>query len=160
MAPPPISALRIRPAQSADLESLTELEAECFPTPWSPSGLRTELTRPGGEFLLALAPRPVGYACFLVVAGEAELLRIGVGPSARRAGVGQALLREGLARLKRREVTLCHLEVAANNRGAIALYERLGFRQRGRRAGYYRDGVDALLFSRRVKGLDIGAGQI
>ena len=39
------------------------------------------------------------------------------------------------------------LEVAASNMAAIALYERLGFRQVGRRKGYYADGEDACLMN-------------
>jgi len=146
MTPSILPELRIRAAQGEDLETLTRLEAACFADPWSSSSLVVELARPKSEWLLALGPQPVGYAYFLVVAGEAELLRLAVEPTMRRGGVGRALLGEGLARLERRGETLCHLEVAAENHGAIILYENLGFHLVGRRRGYYRGGDDALLY--------------
>lgn len=139
-------ALRIRVARREDLETLVQLEGACFADPWSPSSLAGELERPENEWLLALGPEPVGYACFLTVAGEAELLRLAVEPTRRRGGVARALLSAGLARLERRGEGLCFLEVAAENRGAIALYESLDFALLGRRRGYYRDGGDALLY--------------
>jgi ribosomal protein S18 acetylase RimI-like enzyme len=42
------------------------------------------------------------------------------------------------------------LEVRCDNAAAIALYERLGFRQFGHYAGYYADGARALRFEKRV----------
>ena len=143
--------LHLREATVEDLEALVRLEAACFPESWSPSALRAELTRLEGacfvaDDLLTAAPQPLAYACFLVVAGEAELLRLAVDPGRRRGGVGRALLQEGLARLGRRGVSLCHLEVGAENHSAIAFYESFGFTLSGRRRGYYRDGIDALLY--------------
>lgn len=141
-----MEALHLRRATEDDLEALTRVEAACFAEPWSRGALRAEWHRVGGEFLVALSPGPVGYACFLVVAGEAELLRLAVVPEARLGGVGRALLREGLRRLEQRNVDVCHLEVGAENHGAIALYESVGFTLSGRRRGYYGPGEDALLY--------------
>jgi ribosomal-protein-alanine acetyltransferase len=150
MLPPTLPDLRIRVMRCQDLQVLTQIEVACFADPWSSSSLSSELVRPESEWLLALEPQPVGYVGFLVVAGEAELLRLAVEPSMRRCGVGRALLSAGLTRLARCGQTLCHLEVAALNHRAIALYESLGFTLAGRRQGYYRSGDDALLYRRKV----------
>ena len=47
----------------------------------------------------------------------------------------------------KKNVAKINLEVCSINSVAISLYQKWGFRQVGRRKGYYRDG-DGLLFSR------------
>ena len=72
------------------------------------------------------------------IAGEAEIVAIGVDPARRRNGTGAALL-EGaieLARVAGAEAVF--LEVAENNNQACQLYTRRGFIKIGRRANYYR----------------------
>ena len=100
---------------------------------------------PDGLALLGVAEienELAGFALYRVVAGEGELLNLAVHPSARRSGVGRALLLEMMPLAK-----IWHLEVRESNLAAIALYQSLGFVQVGRRASYYADGEAALLFS-------------
>jgi RimJ/RimL family protein N-acetyltransferase len=61
----------------------------------------------------------------------AELDRVVVVRGARGAGVGQALVEAVAADAREHGVELLSLEVRGNNHGAIALYERLGFRRAG-----------------------------
>ena len=73
-------------------------------------------------------------------------MNVAVDPDLRRRGVATALL-ERLFELthgdERRGYTL---EVRVSNEKAISLYERLGFRSRGLRRGYYTDNrEDALI---------------
>ena len=79
---------------------------------------------------------------------EAELLRIGVAPEVRGRGRGRALLRHCQQELERMGVEVLHLEVRVSNAGARALYESEGWRCRGTRRAYYRDGETAALYSR------------
>jgi ribosomal protein S18 acetylase RimI-like enzyme len=83
-------------------------------------------------------------------AGEAELVRIAVAPEARGHGFGRTLLELCQAALAAEGIRELHLEVRASNAAAQALYRRCGWREVGRRPGYYRDGEDALLFSRHL----------
>ena len=76
-------------------------------------------------------------------------MNIAVNPAFRRRGIATALL-ERLFELTddggRRGYTL---EVRVSNKGAIKLYERLGFTARGKRRGYYTDNrEDALVMWR------------
>lgn len=89
---------------------------------------------------------PVGG--FLVarrVASEWELENIVVAATLRRKGVGKQLLEELLNAARRAESDSVLLEVRESNVAARGLYEKLGFRQTGRRPGYYVNpaGVDA-----------------
>lgn len=91
--------------------------------------------------------RIVGWIAFRRVLDEAELLRVAVDPDARRRGVARALLEHGLAVVGEHGARECHLEVAAENAAALALYRAFGFREVGRRKGYYGVGRDALLLT-------------
>lgn len=143
--------LKVRPAQGRDLLRIEELEAASFAEPWPVDLIAFELAHPQAILLAAArgnAPA-VGYAIFRHVAGEAELLRVGVAPEERRQGIARILIEEGLTHLRRAGVETCHLEVRTNN-PAIHLYEALGFERTGLRRGYYRDGTDALVMSRKL----------
>jgi ribosomal-protein-alanine N-acetyltransferase len=77
------------------------------------------------------------------------VMNVAVAPDRQRRGIASALLGrlfELTADDDRRGYTL---EVRVSNAGAIALYERLGFEQRGVRRGYYTDNrEDALIMWR------------
>lgn len=146
------SAFTVRPARGADLLRLAEIEAASFADPWPVDLLAVELVHPQAILLVVSRERePVaGYAIFRHVSGEAELLRVGVAPAERRRGLARALVAAGLERLRTEKVEVCHLEVRVDNDGAIILYEDMGFEYTGRRRGYYRDGTDALLYTKRL----------
>lgn len=92
-----------------------------------------------------------GFALFSVAADEAELLTVAVHPEHRRRGLARDLLTAAQAALAAEKVLKIHLEVAADNAGAIALYKMLGYQVSGRRKLYYRrasgDRVDAIMMT-------------
>ena len=65
------------------------------------------------------------------------LTGIAVDPKRRGKGIGAALLEAGFADLLMSPARRMFLEVADDNRPAIALYRRFGFSEIGRRKGYY-----------------------
>lgn len=139
----------VRSACEADLDRIAQLEELAFHDPWPREMLAYELAHPHAVLLVASRTAggpPDAYAAFRHAVGEAELLRVGVDPEARRQGLARALLMEGLERLRGLDVQLCFLEVRVDNRPALDLYESLGFSCTGHRRGYYRDGTDALIF--------------
>jgi ribosomal-protein-alanine N-acetyltransferase len=92
---------------------------------------------PAGELL--------GWAGLLVVADTAEIMTVGVVPSARRGGLGRAMLDTLLTEAARRGAREVFLEVRADNDPARALYRGAGFDEVGLRRGYYAGGtVDAI----------------
>lgn len=146
------SAFTVRAARGADLLRLAGIEAASFADAWPVDLLAVELVHPQAILLVASRERepPAGYVVFRHVAGEAELLRVGVAPDERRQGLARALVTAGLERLRAEKIEVCHLEVRVDNDGAIALYEDLGFEYTGRRPRYYRDGTDALLYTKSL----------
>ena len=79
----------------------------------------------------------VGFALYRAVAGEAELLTIAVLPEARRSGIGAGLLAACEDGARAAGAAWLFLEVAAGDAAARALYGRAGYRECGRRKGYY-----------------------
>ena len=79
-----------------------------------------------------------------------------VDPRRGRRGVGRELLNacERYARAHGR--TALRLEVRYDNVPAIALYEKLVYRQFGNYPGYYADGAEALRFEKRLRPKAVG----
>jgi ribosomal-protein-alanine N-acetyltransferase len=89
-----------------------------------------------------------------VILDEAELLTIATHPGHRRQGLGRAALEAFESVARARGATIAHLEVAADNAAAIALYASAGYARSGLRRSYYRsaDGtpVDAVLMAKAL----------
>lgn len=92
-----------------------------------------------------------GFALFSVAIDEAELLTVAVHPEHRRKGIARYLLMAAETALAAEKILKIHLEVAADNAGAIALYQALGYQVIGRRKQYYRraagDRIDAIMMA-------------
>ena len=83
------------------------------------------------------------------IAVEAEILNLVVKQEFRRQGLGQALVRVVLERFCQDGALQVFLEVRESNHSAISFYRRLGFREIGRREGYYSDPPEAALVMAR-----------
>lgn len=141
----------IRLSEAADLSALSALHQMCFERGWSEESLRASVSLPGAITLVA--ERDGKHRAFLLVqqaADEAEIIALCTEPRWRRRALAEKLVEAARALLRESKVTTLHLEVAADNTAALALYAKLGFSMTGRRKGYYKDGtVDAVLMSRR-----------
>lgn len=107
------------------------------PRPWTEAEFRDLLAQPHTHIEADADGLVVGRT----VAGEAELLTLGVVPGSRRRGHGRRLLAAFEAEARRRGAALAFLEVAEDNRAALALYRAAGYTEAGRRPGYYSRGA-------------------
>lgn len=113
---------------------------------WSRQALLEFMPLPGAVALMSeRAGRPTGFVLGRLVADEAEVLNLAVREECRRQGEGRALLEELLRRFTESGVSRVFLEVRESNRAAVGFYERMGFRQSGRREDYYREPREAAL---------------
>ena len=85
------------------------------------------------------------------VAGEeAEILTLAVAPPARGRGLGRALLQATISKVRSMGAKSVFLEVGVENGGAIALYEKLGYRKISTRDNYYGPGLDAFVMRKEL----------
>ena len=135
---------------------MAALHARCFtlPRPWSEAEFVAFLADPA---VFALT-RPGALLLGRTVLDEAELLTLAVAPEQRRKGQARSLLAEFDAEAATRGAARAFLEVADSNAVAQALYLSAGWRQAGRRRGYFAvpggRPQDALILTRA---LDAGA---
>lgn len=131
--------LAVVEAGPAHAALISALRAECFEDGgWSAESVATLLGTPGTLALIAeVAGEPAGFILSRAAADEAEILAIGVPPALRRGGIAGRLLDATLVRLGGTGIGRVFLEVAVGNRAARALYASRGFREVGRRPGYY-----------------------
>ncbi len=117
---------------------IAQLEKLCFSDAWSERSIASELTNNLSLWLVAVDGDTVaGYIGSQTVLGWADMMNLCVAPDYRRQGIGEKLTAELERQLKENDVTCLTLEVRVSNAPAIALYEKLGFRQVGKRPRYY-----------------------
>src|SRR5205814_6501464 len=136
---------RIRRLVYGDLPQVLAIERRSFQTPWSLAMFVLELSKPSGVCLAATDREGlVGYLVCSRYADVWHLMNIAIAPERRRAGIATRILERLLEEAGADERYT--LEVRASNRGAIRMYERLGFRAAGHRRRYYHDtGEDAVI---------------
>jgi [ribosomal protein S18]-alanine N-acetyltransferase len=135
----------VRPATSDDVEAVHGLERLLFGLDaWSRESVRDEVL---ADHLVVCGEGEtvMGYVATSPAGEVLDLLRIGVHPQGRRAGVGTLLLAQVPTTIP------VLLEVSAANQGAIAFYVARGFVEIDRRRRYYRDGTDAVVMRRTAQ---------
>ena len=144
--------MKIVKMNDSHVSQVAQLEKLCFADPWSEKSIASELTNPLSYWLVAVEGDTVaGYIGSQSVMGESDMMNVAVAPEHRRRGVGEALVSALAEVLKEQGNESLALEVRASNRPAIALYEKLGFSQVGRRPGYYRNPrEDALILKKML----------
>jgi len=141
------SAFDIRECQNQNLSGVQAILANSPEAArWSDQAIAHALAANPGYHLVGIFGGEVaGFISSRRVAVEGEILNLAVKPEYRRQGLGQALVNAILDRFRQDGVRQVFLEVRESNHTAISFYQRLGFRQIGRREGYYSDPLAAAL---------------
>ena len=135
---------------ASHVPQIAALEEICFAEPWSEQSIASELKSTWSYWLVALeADRVVGYVGSQSSIDEADVMNVAVHPDWRRQGIAEQLIETLIGELKNRGSKALMLEVRASNAPAIALYEKLGFRQVGLRKNYYRNPKEDALILRK-----------
>jgi RimJ/RimL family protein N-acetyltransferase len=168
-----VTAVTVRRAQPGDATRLVALAEEVGSEPegWLISERRWRSTGDERRYLKAVRRHP--DAAVFVAETDAEIvgrlsisrdphpasrhvadLGLMVAASARRRGIGWALLDEAVAWARASDVRKLELHVFPHNEPAIRLYERFGFVREGYRTQQFRRGntyVDAILMAYDVE---------
>ena len=130
-------------------EVLAALHTQSFEKKWDKSAFQSLLALPTTVGLV----NENAFILCSVCADEAEILTVGVVPTARKKGIACSILSEMQAVLKRNGVSSLFLEVNEKNVAARSLYNKNGFLQIGLRKGYYEENnqkFDALLLKKQI----------
>ena len=145
--------LEITKMTSAHIEEIARLEKECFSSPWSEDGLKSELNNSFARFFVALSDgRIAGYIGSHNVLGEVYITNVAVFPEFRRNGVGMTLVDFLVNEMNAEEAEFVTLEVRESNIKAIDLYEKCGFEKVGKRKDFYeKPREDGVLMTHFIK---------
>ncbi|MBK5937532.1 ribosomal protein S18-alanine N-acetyltransferase [Halorhodospira halophila] len=142
-----------RPMTYEDLRTVLAIEQRSVAYPWSGRIFRDCMAAGYGCFVQAHGRELLGYLVVSCAGGEGSILNICVDPDWRRQGIAAHLLRVAVERAEVMQAENLFLEVRPSNTAAIALYERHGFHEVGRRPDYYpapSGREDALIMARVI----------
>ncbi len=127
----------MRPMEHQDLPAVLHNERSAYSHPWTEGIFRNCLVSGYENWVAEQEGKLCGHVVVSFVLDEAHLLNICVAPDYQGAGLGRRLLDFAIDRAEGNRASGMFLEVRASNAPAIHLYESTGFREVGRRRGYY-----------------------
>jgi ribosomal-protein-alanine N-acetyltransferase len=131
----------IRRMREEDLPAVRAIEALSFSNPWSDNTFRGEIQNTSVSFPMVVVRRPgeevVAYIIYWQIRDDVQVNNVAVHPDCRGLGLGEALMRYAIARVRESGATFMTLEVRQSNAPALTLYNKLGFEVMGTRKNYY-----------------------
>lgn len=133
-----VSGLRFAPMTAGDVDEVVALECSVFPYPWSRANFSDSLASGYDAWTVRdAAGELAGYYLLMYAVDEAHLLDVAVAAGRQGRGLGRHLLERIGARAREQGMVSVLLEVRPSNERALAVYRRYGYREIGRRKGYY-----------------------
>ena len=137
-------------ARPSDAAAIAAMHGASFQRGWGEDEIHRLLVERNVVAHRATSGRKlIGFILSRLAAGEAEILSVAIAPAWRGRGAGAAAARSASAPAgrPRRPLGVSRSRRATMRRPA-ALYRRAGFREVGRRQGYYQSGATALVLRR------------
>ena len=143
--------LEIKPLESSQVEEIVVLDQICLGGLWTTEGYLREIDSPNSTLLtLNISDRStdtttsqiIGIACLWSILEEAHITLLAIHPDYRRQGLGTLLLLNLLEDAIARKLQWATLEVNVNNKKALNLYQKFGFKIVGTRKKYYQSTGD------------------
>lgn len=131
----------LRRMKEEDLPVVRTIETLSFSNPWSDNTFRGEIQNTSISFPLVVVRKPgdevVGYIIFWHIREDVQINNVAVHPDFRGKGIGEALMRHVIDKVRKNGATFMTLEVRPSNGAAVTLYKKLGFEILGTRKNYY-----------------------
>lgn len=131
---------------SPKISECAALEKRTLPTPWSEESIEG-MSHQGKYIVATLNDCVVGICSYYLVCDELELVNIAVDEKCRKQGVGRAMMEKMLEE----DFTVCSLEVAEDNIGAIGFYRSFGFIEAGKRKNFYKNKDAVIMILQKEK---------
>ena len=135
------------------LNSCIDLDQKSLKGLWTKSQWEKELTDPKRICIGVLdleTKKILGLCSAWLIIDELHITSIAVHPIHQRKGLGKLLISDLIKRSNSLLTNQIHLEVKDTNEPAKAFYKSMGFKIIGNRSNFYKDGNDAILFSKQL----------
>ncbi len=143
--------MKVRKYTTADFSELYEIEKEAFSDFWSEKAMEEELSSKQAHYYVAEEDGEIlGYIGFWTVFDEAEIMKVAVRKTARKNGVGNALIKASFDEAREMGAKKMLLEVRESNLPARRLYEKNGFISYNIREKYYEGKENAILYKKNL----------
>lgn len=153
---------KLRKFDMNDLESVTRINQVCLPENYTDFFFIDLYRRFPETFIVAEENAEiVGYIMCRIEVGLSNLgfgglvkkghvVSVAVMPDHRRKGLGDALMTRAMEGMRSYNAKQCYLEVRVSNDLAVNLYRKMGFGIARTVRGYYADGEDAYVMSKKL----------
>jgi ribosomal-protein-alanine N-acetyltransferase len=157
-----LETFKLRKFAPDDLQGVMLINRETLPENYSDYFFMDLYERFPETFIVAeLEGKIVGYIMCRVEVGlsnfglgglirKGHVVSIAVLPRFRRKGIASALLNTAMEGMRFYKAKQCYLEVRVTNDAGVALYKQLGFEVSRSVHGYYSDGEDAYVMSKKL----------
>jgi [ribosomal protein S18]-alanine N-acetyltransferase len=138
--------------KSEDIDRILEIE-RYNTNAWTKESFKFEIEKSSHSKNIGLCINDdiIAYCVAWMILDELHIGQITVDPDYRRNGYAEMILKKLFSEFK--EYRSCHLEVSSVNTAAIRLYKKFGFEEKAVRKRYYKDGTDAILMEKDLRGI-------
>jgi len=153
---------KLRKFTPDDLQSVMQINRVCLPENYTDFFFIDLHQRFPETFIVAEEDgKIVGYVMCRIEVGlssfglgglirKGHVVSIAVLPHGRRKGVAQALMIMAMEGMRYYKAKQCYLEVRVTNAAGVALYKKLGFDVSRTSNGYYSDGENAYVMTKKL----------
>jgi ribosomal-protein-alanine N-acetyltransferase len=155
-------SVKLRKFISSDLQTVMQINRICLPENYTDMFFMDLYRRFPETFIIAEEGGKItGYIMCRIEVGlsnfgfsglirKGHVVSIAVLPQGRRKGVAKALMERAMRGMQHYKAKQCYLEVRSTNHAGVSLYKKLGFEISRTSHGYYSDGEDAYIMSKKI----------
>jgi len=133
-----MTACSLLPMNASQLDAVMAIETAAYTFPWSRGNFIDSIAAGyAAQVLVDAQGELLGYFVAMGGVDEMHLLNITVAPAAQGRGHARFMIAALVALCRAEAARELWLEVRAGNTRARAIYERIGFVDKGLRKGYY-----------------------
>lgn len=157
-----LETFKLRKFAPDDLQSVMQINRETLPENYSDYFFMDLFERFPETFIVAVENGKIaGYIMCRIEVGlsnfglgglirKGHVVSIAVLPHYRRKGIAQELMNNAMEGMRFYKAKQCYLEVRVTNDAGVGLYKKLGFDVSRTVHGYYSDGEDAYVMSKKL----------
>lgn len=140
----------IRPLLEKDVKFVASVKGIDFSDGWDEDMLKSSLKTDNFYGFIIEDEKPFGFITFSLGVDSADLLDVYVLSEYRKKGYAENLIKKMEDFIKENGGRKIFLEVREDNRKAINLYQKNGYKKISERKRYYKDGTTAIIMFKEI----------